>query len=70
MKIPRIAAAISVLMPLVVTAHPGHFDGAPIAHSAAHGLPYLLAAAALYIVGKQQVEKAVRAIRTRTRIRQ
>lgn len=70
MKIFHIASSILVAcMPLVASAHPGHLDGEPLAHSAAHALPYVLAVVALCIVAKRQIERAFHSIKTRRRTR-
>jgi hypothetical protein len=48
--------------PAIALAHPGHFDNSPLAHSVSHGLFYLLAVLALYLVAKRHGGRLLRHI--------
>ena len=44
-------------MPLGASAHPGHLDNAPIAHSLVHGGFFVLAALALIVTASNQIRR-------------
>jgi hypothetical protein len=61
--------ALLCLSPAAVVAHPGHLDGAPLAHALLHGAFYLLALTALCLLVKQHGKAVWRTIYDRKRPR-
>jgi hypothetical protein len=53
-------------IPAAATAHPGHFDFAPLAHDFAHALPYVFLAAGA-VFAAQRLHRSIRAKRRRDR---
>jgi len=52
-------ALLLVALPVVGFAHPGHFDGAPLAHEATHAMPYVL----MLVAGCILVARRIRHLR-------
>jgi hypothetical protein len=58
--------ALCLAVPTAATAHPGHFDFAPLAHNFAHGLPYVLLAVGA-VFAAQRLHRSIRAKRRQDR---
>lgn len=56
-----------VLLPATSFAHPGHLDGAPLAHELTHGYSYVLISLAAGVLTVQSVSHLLRARASRKR---